>query len=98
MDCDERTALTVVLVSGGYPGDYKKGTPVYNTEKVDGSLLFHSGTDVKNDQVVTNGGRVFAVTSFGADIISARNQSLKNAAAVTYEGKYYRKDIGFDLI
>ena len=98
VDSDERTTVTVVLVSGGYPGNYKKGTPIYNTDEVDDSMLFHSGTDVKNGEIVTNGGRVFAVTSFGTNIVSARNQCLKNADVVNYEGKYYRKDIGFDLI
>lgn len=97
-NCDERTAVTVVLVSGGYPGDFSKGIPVFNTDKVDGSFLFHSGTDIQNRHVVTNGGRVFAITSFGRDIISARDQSLKNAAQLDFEGKYYRNDIGFDLI
>lgn len=96
--CDDRTAVTVVLVSGGYPGDYKKGIPVFNTEKVDGSILFHSGTDFIGKQVVTNGGRVFAVTSLGRDIESARDQSLKNAAIVAFDGKYFRRDIGFDLV
>jgi len=96
--CDDRTAVTVVLVSGGYPGDYKKGISVFNTDKVDGSILFHSGTDLSGKQVVTNGGRVFAVTSLGRDIESARDQSLKNAAIVAFDGKYFRKDIGFDLV
>ncbi len=96
--CDDRTAVTVVLVSGGYPGDYRKGISVFNTEKVDGSILFHSGTDFSGKQVVTNGGRVFAVTSLGRDIQSARDQSLKNAAIVAFDGKYLRRDIGFDLV
>lgn len=98
VNSDERTAVTVVLVSGGYPGDYKKGIVVSDINKVDGSIVFHSGTDLRNDEVVTNGGRVFAITSFGRDIISARDLSLKNAAIVNFEGKYFRKDIGFDLI
>lgn len=98
VNSDERTAVTVVLVSGGYPGDYKRGIVVSDIKKVDGSIVFHSGTDLRNDEVVTNGGRVFAITSFGRDIISARDLSLKNAAIVKFEGKYFRKDIGFDLI
>lgn len=98
VESDPRTAVTVVLVSGGYPGDYKKGLPVRNLEKVDGSILFHAGTDVCANEVVTNGGRVFTLTSMGKSIVAARDISLKNAAVVGFDGKYYRKDIGFDLI
>lgn len=98
IESDPRTAVTVVLVSGGYPGDYKKGLSVRNLEKVDGSIVFHAGTDTYGGEVVTNGGRVFAITSMGKGIAMARDTSLKNAAVVGFEGKYFRKDIGFDLI
>ena len=98
VESDPRTAVTVVLVSGGYPGDYKKGIPVRNLQKVDGSIVFHAGTDIREGEVVTNGGRVFAITSMGKSIEAARDLSLKNGAVIGFDGKYYRKDIGFDLI
>jgi phosphoribosylamine---glycine ligase len=87
-----------VLVSGGYPEQYQKGIPVRGIEKVDASFVFHAGTAFKNNQVVTNGGRVFALTSFGNSIEEARSVSLKNADLIQFEGRHYRKDIGFDLI
>ncbi len=98
IESDKKTAVTVVVVSGGYPNEYTKGLPVTGISKIDGSILFHSGTDIRNNVTVTNGGRVFAITSFGPDIASARNQSLKNAAVINFENKYFRNDIGFDLL
>lgn len=95
---DKRTAVTLVLVSGGYPEQYKKGLAVKGVDKVDASLVFHAGTSHHNHQVVTNGGRVFAVTSFGNTIEEARAVSLKNAERIQFEGRHFRKDIGFDLI
>ena len=91
-------ATTVVLVSGGYPEDYEKDKIVTGIEHNTSSHIFHSGTTVKNDQVVTNGGRVFAITSFGKTIEEAIAKSMKSAETVAYEGKYYRSDIGKDLM
>lgn len=98
LEVDKRTALTMVLVSGGYPDAYKKGLPVQGLDKVKDSLVFHAGTSGKGGQVYTNGGRVFALTSFGQGIEEARALSLAAAAQIDFEGCNYRKDIGFDLI
>jgi len=94
----EEVAATVMLVSGGYPEDYKKGKEMTGFENVDGSLLFHAGTKNDEEKIVTNGGRVLAVTSFGKDINEAVNKSFDNAKKINFNGKYYRKDIGFDLL
>ncbi len=96
---DPRTAVTLVLVSGGYPNDYKKGLPVSGLGNDGDSLVFHAGTSTNAaGEVVTNGGRVFAITSFGTDISSARALSYATAEKIGYEGKYHRSDIGLDLI
>jgi phosphoribosylamine--glycine ligase len=92
------TATTVVLVSGGYPEEYEKGKQVSGLENHGSSHVFHSGTKSDGDKVVTSGGRVFAVTSFGNSISEAVNKSFKCAEAISYDKKYYRKDIGKDLI
>ena len=94
----EEVAATVMLVSSGYPEGYKKGKEMTGFENVDGSLLFHAGTKNDEEKIVTNGGRVLAVTSFGKDIDEAVNKSFDNAAKINFNGKYYRKDIGFDLL
>ena len=94
---DPRSACTVMLVAGGYPGDYEKGKTISGLDKVRNSIAFHAGTALKNGEVVTNGGRVMAITSFGNDMDEALSLSFANAEAVNYEGKYYRKDIGADL-
>ena len=94
---DERTAATVMTVSGGYPGDYIKGKEIKGIENITDSLVFHAGTTVNNGKIVTNGGRVMAITSFGKDFKSALAQSYKNVAKLSFEGMNYRKDIGFDL-
>ncbi len=91
-------ATTVVLVSGGYPEEYEKHKVVTGIENNTTSHVFHSGTTMKNNDVVTNGGRVFAITSFGKTIEEAISKSMKSAEMVTYEGKYYRNDIGKDLM
>ena len=96
-DISEEVAATVMMVSGGYPESYEKGKKMSGFEDVEDSLLFHSGTKNDGDKVVTNGGRVLAITSFGKDINEAVNKSFKNAEKINFEGKYYRKDIGFDL-
>lgn len=94
----EQTATTVVLVSGGYPGDFEKGKVVSGIDNTGDSLIFHSGTKQEDDRVVTNGGRVFAITSFGQTIEDAVKKSFNTAEKIKYEGKYYRKDIGKDLM
>ena len=91
-------ATTVVLVSGGYPGEYKKDKLIEGIDNNNDSLIFHSGTKLVNDKVYPNGGRVFAVTSFGNTIKDAINKSFDCANKINYEGKYFRGDIGQDLI
>jgi phosphoribosylamine--glycine ligase len=91
-------ATTVVVVSGGYPGDYEKGKPVQGLQGQKQSIVFHSGTKLEGEQVLTNGGRVFAITSFGRSIRDAVDKSFATAAEIKYEGKYFRRDIGADLI
>jgi phosphoribosylamine--glycine ligase len=97
-ELDPRTAVTVFLVSGGYPGDFEKGKVITGLNETDGSLLFHAGTREVNGHVVTNGGRVLAVTSYGNTIDDAVQKSFRNAELIKYEGKYYRNDIGKDLM
>jgi len=93
----KQAACTVMLVSGGYPGDYAKGKVMTGMDKTNGSLLFHAGTAVKGDDVVTSGGRVLAVTSYGDNIKAALAKSYENAKLISYEGVYYRKDIGWEF-
>ncbi len=92
-----KAAGAVMMVSGGYPGDYEKGKVITGFEKVKGSLLFHAGTIANGSHIETNGGRVIAVTSFGTDIKQALAKSYENADVIQYEGRYYRKDIGFEF-
>jgi len=94
---DSRTVTTVMLVSGGYPGPYENGKEMNNFNKVNDSLLFHAGTKTDGTNVVTNGGRVLAISSYGKNIEEALALSNKYAAIIDFEGKYYRTDIGFDL-
>lgn len=94
---DPRTAATVVLVSGGYPEAYEKGKPISGLENVKNALVFHAGTRTENGKVLTNGGRVLAITAFGEDYQEAINKSYQNASKVHFDKIYYRKDIGFDL-
>lgn len=94
---DPRFAVSVMLVAGGYPGDYEKGKVMTGFEEVTDSILFHAGTTEKDGNIVTNGGRVIAVSSYGKDKAEALAQSFKNAQKICYEGKYFRSDIGFDL-
>ena len=93
-----KTASAVVLVSGGYPEDYEKHIEISHYKSTEDSLVFHSGTILKNDKVVTNGGRVFAITSFGDTIKEAVTKSFATAEIITYNKKYYRNDIGKDLM
>lgn len=97
IEIDPRTAVTVMLVSGGYPGDYAKGKIITGTEKTNNSIIFHAGTKTQNNQTVTAGGRVIAISSYGDSIKSALENSYKNAELIQFENKYYRKDLGFDL-
>jgi phosphoribosylamine--glycine ligase len=94
---DDRTVCTVMMVAGGYPGDYEKGKVISGLEKVTDSMVFHAGTKISGMEVVTNGGRVLAVTSFGTSIAEASGKSFKNIENIEFEGKYWRKDIGKDL-
>ena len=95
---DPRSATTVMLVSGGYPEDYAKGMPISGLEAVTDSLVFHAGTTHKEEQVVSNGGRVLAVTSYGNSFQEALKKSYQNIDKLHFDTMYYRKDIGFDLI
>lgn len=95
---DPRTAVTVMLVSGGYPGSYPKGKVITGAETVTESILFHAGTARKDGELVTSGGRVIAASSYGEDIPSALERSFRSALAVGFEGKYFRRDIGRDLL
>ena len=92
-----KAAGAVMLVSEGYPGDYPKGRVMSGLDSTRGSLLFHAGTTGKEDVIVTNGGRVLAITSYGDNIKQALQKSYENAALIHYDGKYYRKDIGFEF-
>ncbi|HHS95732.1 MAG TPA: phosphoribosylamine--glycine ligase, partial [Phaeodactylibacter sp.] len=94
---DPRAAATVMLVSGGYPGTYEKGKVISGLAEVQNSILFHAGTKQAGDALLTNGGRVLAITSYGEDFKEAVQQSQANAQKINFEGKYFRKDIGFDL-
>ena len=95
---DSRFATTVVMVSGGYPGNYEKGYEVKGLDKPTESIVFHSGTSLTNGQVVTNGGRVFAVTSLDETIQGALDKSYRTAHQINFDYAYYRKDIGQDLM
>jgi phosphoribosylamine--glycine ligase len=94
---DERAAVCVMLVSGGYPQAYKKGYPISGIDKVEGSVVFHSGTALKDGQVVTAGGRVIAVSSYGKDKEEALKKSFEEAQKIEFTDKYFRSDIGADL-
>jgi phosphoribosylamine--glycine ligase len=97
LQLDDRTATTVMTVSGGYPGSYEKGKEIKGIDAIKDSLVFHAGTTLKDGIVVTNGGRVMAITSFGNDFKSALSKSYQNVEKLSFEGMNYRKDLGFDL-
>lgn len=97
LEIDSRTATAVMLVSGGYPGSYQNGRVISKLDQVKGSLVFHAGTKQEGRSIVTNGGRVLAITSFGSSIEDAIKKSIHNASVIEFEGKNFRKDIGFDL-
>ncbi len=94
---DTRYAVTVMLVSGGYPGDYEKNKEITGLDTVKDSIPFHAGTKLANGNVLTNGGRVIAISSYGNTKEEALKTSFSNAEKVSFDKKYYRKDIGFDL-
>ncbi len=97
IEIDERSVAAVMLVSGGYPGNYENGKVISGIENVTGSIVFHAGTKTENNNIVTAGGRVIAISSYGADMKSALETSYKNAKIIQFDNKYYRKDLGFDL-
>lgn len=97
LEIDPRAAATVMLVSGGYPEGYEKGKPISGMTNVEESILFHAGTTQKDDAVVTNGGRVIAVTSLDSDFRKAIKKSYQQIAKLSFDKMYYRSDIGFDL-
>ena len=97
IEFDQRSAVCVMMVSGGYPGSYEKGFPITGIDEVEDSIVFHAGTDCKDGQVVTSGGRVIAVSSYGSTKAEALAKSMQEAQKIQFEGKYYRKDIGQDL-
>lgn len=97
IEFDSRAAVCVMLVSGGYPQEYKKGYPITGIENVEGSIVFHSGTAEKDGQIVTNGGRVIAVSSYGKNKEEALEKSFQEAQKIGFTDKYFRRDIGSDL-
>ena len=98
LEIDERSATTVMLVSGGYPEDYEKGKTISGLEKITDSIVFHAGTKLENDNVVTNGGRVLAITSYGNDFQEAIKKSYQNIEKLHFDKMNFRKDIGNDLL
>ncbi len=97
LELDERSATTVVLVSGGYPEAYEKGKEIHGLEEVSDSLVFHAGTELKDGKILTSGGRVLAITSFGDDFKKALKSSYSNIDKICFDKMNFRKDIGFDL-
>jgi len=97
LEIDERSATTIMVVSGGYPEDYGKGFEISGLENIEDSIVFHAGTKLENGKVVTNGGRVIAITSFGESFQEAIKKSYQNIDKLNFDKMYFRKDIGFDL-
>ena len=97
IEFDQRSAVCVMLVSGGYPGSYPKGLEMTGVDSVEGSIVFHAGTAMKDGKLVTNGGRVIAVSSYGTTKAEALEHSMQEAKKINFEGRYFRRDIGQDL-
>lgn len=97
LEIDERAATTIMVVSGGYPEDYEKGKEIFGLENITDSIPFHAGTKLENGKVLTNGGRVIAVTSYGNDFQEAIKKSYQNIEKLQFDKMYYRRDIGMDL-
>lgn len=97
LEIDDRSATTVMMVSGGYPGAYQNGKVITNLDQTSDCIVFHAGTKLQGDQIVTNGGRVIAVTAYGANKDEALAKSFANTSRIDFDGKYFRSDIGFDL-
>jgi len=97
IEVDDRYATTVMLVSGGYPGSYEKGKSITGVHDIKDSIVFHAGASMNNQEILTNGGRVMAITSYGRSKEEALQRSMANAEKIQFEGKYFRTDIGFDL-
>ena len=97
LEIDSRAATTIMLVSGGYPEDYEKGKVIFGIENVEDSIVFHAGTKLINNKIVSNGGRVLAITSFGNDFDEAIKKSYQNIEKLHFDKMYFRKDIGKDL-
>ena len=97
VEIDLRSAATVMLVSGGYPENYEKNKEITMGGFDEKSMVFHAGTSIKNNKVVTNGGRVVAVTSYGKNLETAINTSYNNISQIKFENQYFRKDIGRDV-
>jgi phosphoribosylamine--glycine ligase len=94
---DDRFTATVVLTSGGYPGHYEKGYEISGLDTADNCIVFHAGTKISENKVITSGGRVLAVTAFGRTLKNAMEKSYRNVPLISFRDMYYRKDIGFDL-
>jgi len=97
LEIDPRSATTIMMVSGGYPEEYEKEKIITGLDSIEGSIAFHAGTKILNGNVVTNGGRVIAMTSYGDTFQEAIKKSYQNIAKLNFDKMYYRKDIGFDL-
>ena len=98
IEVDSRTATAIVLVAGGYPGAYEKGHVISGLDRANDCLVFHAGTTRKKKKILTNGGRVLAVTALGKNIKKALKKAKDAAKRIQFQDKYYRKDIGFDLV
>jgi phosphoribosylamine--glycine ligase len=98
LEIDPRSATTVMLVSGGYPESFEKGKVITGIENIEDSIVFHAGTKLDNNNVVTNGGRVMAITSYGDNFQEAIKKSYQNIDKLHFDKMYFRKDIGFDLL
>ncbi len=98
IEIDNQSAVTVVMVAGGYPNEYKKGHHISGLERIKDALAFHAGTKKNDANILTDGGRVLAVTGTGENLVLARQQAFDNVSYIQWEEAYYRKDIGLDLI